>query len=71
MMSLAMNRWNLVYLIGSSLGNVTTVASRDIRQQSVGVAVKHRAPTNAHLISKTYQGRTSSKKRNKKLVLLI
>ena len=66
MISLAMHRWNLVCLTGSSLGSVTTVASRDIRQQSVGVAVKHHAPTDAHLTSKPCQSRTNSKKRNKK-----
>ena len=27
------------------MGSATTVANRDIKQQSVGVAVKHHAPT--------------------------
>ena len=55
---------------GSSLESVTTVASRDIRRQSVEVAVKHHAPTNAHLTSKPCQNKTNSKKRNKKLVFI-
>ena len=29
------------------MGNATIVASRDIKQQSVGVVVKHNAPTDA------------------------
>ena len=35
MISLDMHQWNLVCLTGSSLGSVTTMASRDIKQQSV------------------------------------
>ena len=42
-----MHQWNWVCLTGSSVGSATTVASRDTRLQSVGVAVKHHAPTNA------------------------
>ena len=66
MVSPAMHRWNLVCLMGNSLGSVTIVASRDIRQQSIGVAVKNHTLTNAHLTSRLCQSRTSSKKRNKK-----
>ena len=53
------------------MGSATTVASRDIRQQSVGVAVKHHAPTSAHLTSRQHQGRISTKKIKKKSPVLI
>ena len=66
MIILDMHQWNLVCLTGSSLRSVTTVANRDIRQQSIGVVVKHHAPTSAHLTNKPCQGRTNSKKRNRK-----
>ena len=62
MIGVAMHRENWVYCMGSSVGSATTVASRDIRLQSIGVAVKHHAPTDAHLISRQRQGRNSSKK---------
>ena len=65
-----MHQWNWVCLTGSSVGSATTVANRDIRQQSVGVAVKHHAPTNASPTSRQTQDQISSKKINKKLVLI-
>ena len=34
------------------MGSATTVANRDTRQQSVGVVVKHHAPTDASLPSR-------------------
>ena len=40
-----MRLWNWVCHKGSSVGSATTVANRDTKQQSVGVAVKHHAPT--------------------------
>ena len=48
------------------MGSAITVASRDIKQQSVGVAVKHHAPTDAHPTSRQAQDKISSKKINKK-----
>ena len=66
MKNMAMYRWKLVYLMGSSLGSVTIVASRDIRLQSVGVAVKHHIPTDPQLASRLCQNRINIKKRNKK-----
>ena len=53
------------------MGSVTTVANRDIRQQSVGVAVKHHAPTDAHLTSRHHQDKISSKNINKKAILIL
>ena len=67
MISLSMYQWNLVCLAGSSLGSVTTVANMDIRLQSIGVAVKHHASTNACLTGRPCQSRVNSKKRNKKV----
>ena len=40
-----MRLWNWACHKGSSVGSATTVANRDTKQQSVGVAVKHHAPT--------------------------
>ena len=60
-----MHQWNWVCLMGSSVGSATTVASRDTRLQSVGVVVKHHAPTNTHLISRQHQGIISIKKKKK------
>ena len=42
------------------------VVSIDIRQQSVGVMVKHHAPTNAHPTSRCKQDKVSNKNINKK-----
>ena len=61
-----MHQWNWVCLMGSSVGSATTVASRDIKQQSVGVVVKHHAPTDTHPTSRQPQDKISSKKINKK-----
>ena len=51
-MELAMYQWNWECLIGSSVGSATTVANRDIKQQSVGVAVKYHALTDARPTSR-------------------
>ena len=40
-----MYQWNWVCFMGSSVGSATNVANRDIKEQSVGVVVKHHAPT--------------------------
>ena len=48
------------------MGSATTVVNRDIKQQSVGVAVKHQAPTDACLINKQHQNKISSKRKSKK-----
>ena len=47
MISLAMHRWDLICCTGSLVGSATTVVSMDIRLQTVGVAVKHHAPSDA------------------------
>ena len=70
MISPAMHQWNLVCLMGSSLGSVTTVASRDIKGQSVGVAVKHHAPTDACLTSRPCKAEQIVKREIKKLVFI-
>ena len=62
--------WSWVCLMGSSGGSATTMANRDTRQQSVGVAVKHHAPTDASPTSKRPQDQIGSKKINKKLVIV-
>ena len=49
------------------MGSATTVANRDIRQQSVGVVVKHHAPTDASPTSRRPQDQIGSKKINKKV----
>ena len=48
------------------MGSATTVASRDKRLQSVGVVVKHHAPTDACLTSRQNQDKIDSEKINKK-----
>ena len=52
--------------MGSLLESAITVASRDIRHQSVGEVVKCQAPSDAHLTSRPCQSRINGKKRNKK-----
>ena len=52
---MAMHQWNWVCPIGSSVGSATTVASRDTRLQSIGVVVKHHAPTDACFTSRLQQ----------------
>ena len=47
-----MRLYNWACYKGSSVGSATTVANRDTKQQSVGVAVKHHAPTNDSLPNK-------------------
>ena len=61
-----MHQWNWVCLMGSSVGSATTVANRDIKQQSVGVAVKYHTPTNACPTSRRPQDKVRTKKINKK-----
>ena len=48
------------------MGSATTVVSIDVRLQSVGVAVKHHAPTNAYHTNRQYQDKISSLKRSRK-----
>ena len=40
-----MRLWSWVHLRGSSVGRATIMANRGIKLQSVGVAVRHHAPT--------------------------
>ena len=49
------------------MGSATTVASRGIRQQSVGVAVRHHTPTNTSLTNRQLQDQISHKKINKEV----
>ena len=58
--------WSGVYLTGSSVGSATTVANRDIKQQSVRLMVKHRTPINASPTSGQPQDQIDNKKINKK-----
>ena len=48
------------------MGSATTVANRDINQQSVGLAIKYHAPTNA-CPTRLLQDRIISTKINKKV----
>ena len=64
-----MRPWNWLYLTGNSVGSDTTVANRDIKQQSVGMAVKHHASTDTSPTSRQPQDQISSKNINKKSVL--
>ena len=48
------------------MGSVIPVVSIDIRQPSVGVAVKHHAPTAMCLISRLHHNKISNRKVNKK-----
>ena len=66
MSSLGIHQWNLVWCMGSSLGSLTTVASRDIRLQGIGVAVKHHAPTDVCPTSIQHQSKINSKKRSRR-----
>ena len=61
-----MHQWNLVCHTGSSVGNTTTVASRDMRLQSAGVAVKHHTPMGAHYSNRQHQYKIISKKQSRK-----
>ena len=49
------------------MGSATTVANRDIRQQSIGVVVKHHTPTDASPTSGRPQDQIISKKINNKV----
>ena len=64
---MGMRQSSWVYLMGSSVGSATTVANRDTKQQSVGVAVKHHALTDTSPTSREPQDQTSSKKKKKKV----
>ena len=66
MISLAMHRWDLIYCTGSLVGSATTVVSMDIRLQTVGVAVKHHAPSDACHTNRWHQEKISSKMRSRK-----
>ena len=48
------------------MGSATTVVNRGTKLQSVGVAVRHHAPTGDHYISRPIQDYRSPKKINKK-----
>ena len=65
MIGLAMHEWNLVYHMGSSVGSATTVVSIDIRLQSIGVVVKHQAPTDVCYTNRRHQDKISSKKKSR------
>ena len=48
------------------MGSAIPVVSMDIRQQSIGVVVKHHAPTGASLTSRLLHDKISNKKISKK-----
>ena len=52
------------------MGSAIPVVSMDMRQQSVGVAIKHHAPTSASLTSKLLHNKIINKKIVKTLVLV-
>ena len=52
---------------GSSVGSATTMGNRGIKLQSVGVAVRHHAPTKDQYSSRPIQCSRSPKKINKML----
>ena len=52
--------------MGSSVGSAILVVSMVIRQPSVGIVVKHHAPTDACPTSRLHQDKKSNKKINKK-----
>ena len=52
---------------GSSVGSATTVVNRGIKLQSVGVVVRHHAPTDDHYTSKLPQDHRSLRKKSKKV----
>ena len=52
--------------MGSSVGSAIPVVSIDIRQQSIGVGVKHHAPTGASLTSRLTHDKVSNEKMSKK-----
>ena len=49
------------------MGSATTVANKDTKLQSVGVAVKHHAPTDDSHTNRLPQDHRSPKKTSKKL----
>ena len=65
-----MHQLNLACLTERPVGSATTMVNRNIRQQSIGVAVKHHAPTYARFTNRQHQNKTISKKINKKPVLI-
>ena len=62
-----MRLWSWVYHKGSSVGSATTVVNRGTKLQSVGVVVKHHAPTEDSHINKLPQDHRSLRKINKKV----
>ena len=62
-----MHQWSWECLTGSSVGSATTVANRNTKLQSVGVAVKHHAPTDNSLPSRQPQDHRGNKKTSKKV----
>ena len=63
---MAMHWWNLVWCTKSSVGSATSVVSRDIRLQSIGVAVKHHTPTDTRHTSRWHKDKTNSNRKNRK-----
>ena len=57
--------------MGSSVGSAIPVVNMDIKQRSVGVAVKHHAPTSTSLTSKLPQDKMSNKKISKESIFSL
>ena len=53
-------------LHGKLSGSAIPMVSMDMRQLSIGVVVKHHAPTDAHPISKLHHDRINNKNISKK-----
>ena len=66
-----MRQWSWVFHKGSSWGSATTVENRGTKLQSVGVAVRHHAPTEDKHISRCPKDPRSPKKKNKKVNLIL
>ena len=62
-----MDQWNLVCLMGNSVGSVTIVANRETRHQSIGVAVKYHTAINTFLSNRQHQDKIGSKRKLKKV----
>ena len=58
--------WSWVYHKESSVGSATTMANRDTKLQSVGVVVKHHAPTDDSHTNRLTRDHRSPKKISKK-----
>ena len=66
-----MHQWNLVYHMESSLGSTTIAINIGIKLQSVGMAVKHDAPTDACPTNRQPQNKKSNKHRIRRVIFCL